>query len=273
MNDLLHAPAIHALVASLEAATGGVITFACHDLHTDRRVGHRADTPVPTASVIKLPVLLHIALAVDEGQLSWDELLPLSESVKVPGTGVLKELSSGLALCVRDLCVLMTALSDNTATNILLNHVSIAAVNDRIARLGYTHTRLLRQVFAPDTPATLPFGLGATTANEMAGLLVRLARKQLGGATAMDTTLHMLAMQQDRAAIPRLLPDGWRYAGKTGSNPDLRSDVGLLTDPAGRQVVLAAFCTAMPRVDWTVDNPGLLAIARLAHALLQPSAR
>jgi beta-lactamase class A len=260
--------AVQSLIAELEAATGGVIAFALHDLQTARRIGQRAAEPVPTASVIKLPILLHIALAVDEGPLSWDEPLTLAEDVKAPGTGVLKELSAGLSLSLRDLCVLMTALSDNTATNMLLDRMGVDAVNTRLEQLGLLQTRLLRRVFAPDTPATRPFGLGVTTAHEMADLLVQLARGQIGGGRAADTVLAMLAMQQDRAAIPRLLPEGWRYAGKTGSNPDLRADVALLTAPDGSELALAAFCTAMPRADWTVDNPGLLAIARLARALL-----
>ena len=269
MNNSIPSPAIPALVAELEAASGGIIAFALHDLHTERRLGHRADVRVPTASVIKLHILLHIARAADEGQVAWDERLQLSDAVKVPGTGVLKELGAGLALSVRDLCALMTALSDNTATNMLIDRVGIEVVNARLEELGLAHTRLLRRAFAADTPATLPFGLGVTTADEMANLLVRLARDEVGGNTAARVTLQMLAMQQDRAAIPRLLPSGWQYAGKTGSNSDLRADVGLLSAPDGRQVALAAFCTAMPRVDWSVDNAGLVAIARLAQALVQ----
>jgi beta-lactamase class A len=261
---------VQTLVAQLEATTGGVIAFALHDLGTSRRVGMRASERVPTASVIKLPILLHIALAADEGLLSWGEQLALTEDVKAPGTGVLKELSAGLGLSVRDLCVLMTALSDNTATNMLIDRVGIDAVNERLDLLGLAHTRLQRRAFQPDTPATRPFGLGVTTAEEMVDLLLRLARRDIGGTRGADVALEMLAMQQDRAAIPRLLPEGWGYAGKTGSNSDLRADVGLLTAPDGRRLALAAFSTAMPRADWTPDNPGLLAIARLARALVVP---
>lgn len=260
---------ISAFVAQTERELGGRLAFALHDLRTGERQGHRAEERVPTASVIKLPILVHVALAAEQGQLDWGERIALTDAVKVPGTGVLKELGAGLALSLRDLCALMTALSDNTATNMLIDRVGIEAVNERLAALGLAHTRLLRRAFTPDTPASLPFGLGATTAEEMAGLLARVVGRQIGDDAAADTVLAMLAMQQDRAAIPRLLPEGWRYAGKTGSNPDFRADAGVLSGPEGQRLVLAAFCAGLPRVDWGVDNPGLLAIARLARRLTE----
>jgi beta-lactamase class A len=141
-------------------------------------------------------------------------------------------------------------------------------VNQRLDQLGCPQTRLLRRAFSPDTPRSRPFGLGVTTAAEQIDLLTRLVKHQLGGPAVDDTVLAMLAMQQDRAAIPRLLPSGWTYAGKTGSNIGLRADVGLISAPDGRQFVMAVFCSGMPGEDWSVENPGLRAIARLAQALL-----
>lgn len=256
------------LAEELERELGGRLTFAYHDLDTDEQRSYRGDERVPTASVIKLPILVHIALAAQGGELDWGEQLALDDVVKAAGTGILKHLSAGLAVSVRDLCVLMTALSDNTATNMLIDRVGIDAVNGRMAALGLRETRLLRRAFAPDTPASRPYGLGVTTAHEMAGLLALIARRQLGDEAAGDEVLGMLAMQQDRAAIPRMLPEGWQYAGKTGSNADLRADAGVLTGPGGRRVVLAVFAAGLPTVDWGVDNAGLLAIARLARAAL-----
>jgi beta-lactamase class A len=253
----------------LERESGGRIAFVCHDLQTDELIAHRADERVSTASVIKLPMLVHIALEAAGGRLDWSEPLALGEPVKVPGSGILKELSAGLALSVRDLCVLMTALSDNTATNMLIDRLGLEAINAGLAALGLTQTRLLRRAFTPDTPASLPFGLGVTTARELAGLLARIARGQLPDRAAAEAVQAILATQQDRAAIPRLLPPGWQYAGKTGAIEQLRADAAILTGPDGRQLVLAAFCADLPRVDWSVDNPGLLAIARLAQRLVE----
>lgn len=259
---------VQGLVEQIEREQGGRLAFAFHDLQSDEQLSHRADERVPTASVIKLPILVHLALAAAGGAVDWGARLTLGDAVKVPGTGVLKELGAGLELSVRDLCLLMTALSDNTATNMLIDLVGIDAVNARLDALGMAGTRLLRRAFTPDTPASRPFGLGVTTPREQAALLARIARRQLGDAAAAAVTLDMLGRQQDRAAIPRLLPAGWQYAGKTGSDAGLRADVAILSGPGGRQVALAAFCSELPAVDWGVDNPGLLAIARLARGLI-----
>jgi len=256
-----------ALAAEFEPASGGRITFACHNLVTGVRLGHRADERVPTASVIKLPILVHMALAAADGALDWAEQLTLTDAVKVPGTGVLKELSAGLSVSLRDLAMLMTVLSDNTATNMLIDRLGIAAVNERLRSLGLHHTRLLRPAYTPDTSASRPWGLGVTTANEQVALLARLARGE-PDAAASAVVLEMLLKQQDRAAIGRWLPEGWQYAGKTGSISELRADVGLLTGPAGQQLALAVFCTAIPQVDWSVDNPGLRAIAGIARRVV-----
>lgn len=261
---------LHGLAARLEREAGGRLAFALHDIGSGERLGHRADEPVPTASVIKLPMLAHIALEAAAGRLDWEARLTLADGVKAPGSGILKELGAGLALSVRDLCALMTALSDNTATNMLIDLIGIEELNAGFRALGLMRTRLLRRAFSPETPASRPFGLGVTTAHEMAELLGRIGRRELGDERAAEAILGMLAMQQDRAAIPRLLPAGWQYAGKTGSGDAMRADAGLLVGPGGRRVALAAFCTELPVVDWSPDNAGLLAIARLARALLAP---
>lgn len=257
-----------ALIADLEHESGGRLAFALHDLRTGQALAHRADEPVSTASVIKLPILVHVALAVAEGALGWDDRLELRDPVKVAGSGILKELGAGLSLSMRDLCTLMTALSDNTATNMLIAHVGRAAINARIASLGLARTRLLRPAFSPDTEESRPYGLGVTTAGEMADLLVRLARRQIGDAATAEAILGFLAAQQDRAAAPRLLGPGWSYAGKTGAIDHLRADACILGDATGPRYALAAFCTDLPAIDWGPDNPGLLAIARLARTLV-----
>lgn len=260
---------ISALISDLENESGGRLAFALHDLRADTRLAHRADEPLPTASVIKLPILAHVALAVAEGALGWDDRLALRDAAKVGGSGILKELGAGLSLSLRDLCMLMTALSDNTATNMLIAHVGRAAINARIESLGLVRTRLLRPAFSPDTDESRPYGLGVTTAGEMADLLARLARRQIGDAATAEAILSFLAAQQDRAAIPRLLGPGWAYAGKTGAIDQLRADVGILSDAAGPRYALTVFCSGLPQIDWGPDNPGLLAIARLARSLIR----
>lgn len=258
------------LITNLEQRWGGKLSYFYHDLQAGVSADYRGDTKISTASTIKLPILIHVALEVEGGSHAWDEPLTLTDEDKVRGSGILFGLSAGLTLSLRDTCYLMTVLSDNTATNMIIDRFGLEAINARIRQLGLEHTTLFRKAFTPDTAESREFGLGVTTPREMGHLLIKLAHKEIGREETTAAILDMLAAQQDRAAIPRYLPADWKYAGKTGRIEHLRGDVGIVTAPDGRQFVLALFCSEIPTIDWTVDNPGLQALAQLARSLLLP---
>ena len=261
-------PALQQVVAEIERAVDGKLAFWFHDLKTGQGVGHRQDEPVATASTYKLPLLIHCALLVEEGRLSWNQPFELQERLKSRGTGVLKDLTAGTRLTLQDVCYLMIALSDNTAADMLVNHLGIEAVNQSMRDLGFSVTRLEEQNLTAEAGTRAPLAAGITTPREMGGLLCDLAEQRLASPESTRKMLHMLSAQQDLSMIPRHLPPGWQYAGKTGSNPDLRVDVGLVTGPAGARAVLALFCQHPETPDWSVDSPGILALARLARFLL-----
>lgn len=259
------------LVSELEQACGGTLHFAVKDLQTGDMVGWKSGDKCKTASVIKLPILVHVALCVREGSLTWDEPLTLTEAEKVDGSGVLTQLTAGLQLSLRDVCTLMTVVSDNTGTNMVIEHVGADAINARMRSLGLPITTCFRKAYAPDTEASKLYGLGVTTPDEMLSLMVRLAEGQIGDEATSKDILHILAGQFYRDAIPRLLPEDWKYMGKTGAVNPVRNDVGLVESSDGRRYALALFCQNLPVVQWTADNPGLLALARLTRRLLLES--
>jgi beta-lactamase class A len=256
---------IQKVVSDLERDSGEQISFTF--ISADGVLSHRGDELVATASTYKLPLLISLALLVDEGKLSWDLPLRLTDALKSRGTGVLRSLHSGLELTLRDVCHLMTVLSDNTATDMLVDRFGLEDVNAWLRSLGLERTTLLRQDSTSDASSRAPFASGITTPNEMAELLKRLASGLFGAGVTRDV-LEMLGAQNDQSMIPRYLPTGWSYAGKTGCNDDLRADVGLVRDPQGQGFVLALFCKFPASNDWSLENPGTLALARLARALL-----
>jgi beta-lactamase class A len=257
-----------ALVSELEAQCGGTLHFAVRDLQTGDTLRCHADERCKTASVIKLPILVHIALCVREGSLSWDEKMALTDAEKVDGSGVLTQLTAGLELSLRDVCTLMTVVSDNTGTNMVIERVGTEAANSRMRQLGLPVTTCFRKAYSPDTEASKAYGLGVTTPDEMLDLLIRLAGNEIGDEAVSKDILHILAGQFYRDAIPRLLPEDWKYRGKTGAVDAVRNDVGIVEMPDGRRYALALFCQNLPIVQWTADNPGLLALARLTRHLL-----
>src|SRR5262245_46675346 len=120
---------------TIEKECGGTLCLAARDLQTGETWARNADRNCRTASVIKLPILVHVALAVREGSLSWDETLTLTDGEKVGGSGVLTQLTAGLPLRLRDVCALMIIVSDNTGTNMVIERVGVAAINARMRAL------------------------------------------------------------------------------------------------------------------------------------------
>jgi len=255
-------------VEAIERDAGGTLCFAMQDLQTGETWRYRADHKCRTASTIKFPILVHVALEVFEGSLTWEEPLILTEEEKVGGSGILTQLSPGLACSLRDICVMMTIISDNTGTNMLIERLGVAPINARMQSLGLPVTTVFRKSFHPDTPESAPYGWGVTTPEEMLRLLTLLAADQIGDASVCANLIQIMEAQFYRDCIPRYLPADWKYAGKTGALNACRNDVGLVTLPDGRRFALSLFCQDLTIEQWTADNPGMIALARLARRLL-----
>ena len=118
---------------------------------------------MPTASLIKLPVLIEAYLQADEGKFKLTDKIELKESDKVPGSGILTyHFSEGASLPIRDVLRLMIAFSDNTATNLVLDKVGIANVNKRMADWGLKETRSTPRSFAAARPPSIRRGRSGT---------------------------------------------------------------------------------------------------------------
>ncbi len=257
------------MIEMIERECGGEISLAARNLQTGETTEYHPDRKVKTASVIKLPILIHLALTVAEGRYDWGEALTLTDAEKVGGAGVLSGMTAGLKISLHDLAYLMTAISDNTATNMLIEHLGVAVVNARMEAFGLTETRLLRKSYSPDTPESAIYGMGVTTPNETLRLLNLLHEKQIGDEVANDAIMDFLRQQQIRDRIPRYLPADWQYLGKTGGVDGVRNDAGIVTAPDGSAFALSLFVQNLPLGDWTADSPGLIALARLAKNLVQ----
>jgi beta-lactamase class A len=259
------------IIQQIEADSGGSVFVAACDLDSGDSVTYNADERVKTASVIKLPMLAYVAQKAFEGEISWEEKLVLTDTEKVGGSGVLTQLTEGLVMSVRDICTLMTIVSDNTGTNMIIDRFGVAPMNAWFDSIGLTGTRIFRKSFTEDTEASRSFGLGSTTANDIITLLQKISAGEIGDRTTSDIVLKMLQAQVYRDCIPRYLPEDWTYAGKTGAVDGVRNDAGLVTTPDGRRFALAVFTQGLQDLRWTSDNTGLVTCARLAKALLLPT--
>lgn len=255
-------------VEEIEEQSSGTISFSALNIATGEKLERNPEMMCRTASIIKLPVLVHAAFLVNEGKRDWKDMISLKSEDKVGGSGVLKQMSDGSQYSLLDLCTLMMIISDNTATNMVLDYISLQGVNERMHSLGLEHTRIFRKAFTPETPESMLYGLGVTTASEMQKLLAQILAKQLCTAETSELILKILASQQIRDCIPRYLPPYWKYAGKTGAIDSSRNDIGVVTSQSGDNFILSLFCQNMTDVMWTPDNSGEVALAKLSAEIL-----
>jgi beta-lactamase class A len=252
----------------------GTLGASVRHLGTGESANLNGDRLFPTASVFKLPVIVEFYRQVERGMLSLDDKVMLREADKVPGSGILKELSEGLEVSLRDLLSLMMIMSDNTATDLVAARVGFSNVNRTLRELGLARTsvtRYCRELLfdlvglngLPTEEMTLgryeeareaggsgpTWSLGVedndvTTPDEMNRLLELIAGGEAAAKDSCDAILSVMAKcQTGPARMPKYLPmRAVRLERKTGSLPGVRNDVGLVTiRETGERYALSCF--------------------------------
>ena len=124
------------------------MAIAVKNLKTGETYEYKADRPMPTASLIKLPVMIAAYEAIDKGKLKLDDMIELKKDDQVPGSGILtSHFSPGTKISLRDAIHLMIVYSDNTATNLVLDKLGLPATNECMERLGCPETKINSKVF------------------------------------------------------------------------------------------------------------------------------
>ncbi len=263
---------------AMAAAHHGNVALFAKNLKTGETVAVNADMPVQTASVIKLPIMVEAMYQVKAGKHRLEERLDLTKPNQVDGSGVLVYLQPGLRPTLQDTITLMIILSDNTATNVVIDAIGIPAVNARLAAMGLTNTYLYKKVSLPPVGPTpsdqKKFGLGKTTAREMAEVMESIQRCDLKDAQLCKTMLDILRNQQDRCDVPRYLefvdtsetPSA--IGNKTGALDDVRNDVALVSGKSA-SIIISAFTWNNKDQRWTCDNEAQVLIGRMAETIVK----
>ena len=269
--------ALHERIANVQ----GTVSLYAKNLDTGEAIGIRETIPVRTASTIKLPILCAVSDLIAAGKGKWTEMLTVTPQEKVSGSGVLgTEFSDGVQLPVRDVAHLMMVLSDNTATNMILERFTADAVNAYLDKIGIKTTRSMRKVrgdgmklkaaegwsAAGRLPENQKYGLGMSTPRDMVAILEKLDKGEIVSPEASKEILAIMKRCQDGTGVRRRL-SGVTIANKTGALDALRSEVALVYAKGGK-VAMAITVDEMPKIDWTPDNPGVLLIADVARILV-----
>jgi beta-lactamase class A len=267
-------------IAALTKPFKGTIVLYAKNLKTGKDFALGADTRVRTASLIKLPILCTLESLVAQGKVRWDERIVLKPDDKVTGSGVLGSLADGTDLTVRNLAILMIIVSDNTATNLILDRITADAVNDYLDSIGIHQTRSNRKVRGDGSQLKEPtgwskaglleenkkYGLGVTTPREMVHLLEMLEQGKIVSPDVSKDILDIMKLQQERDGISRHTPEELVVATKHGALDALRSDVGIVYDKNG-PIAMAITVDDMPDTDYSPDNVGDVLISKLATTL------
>lgn len=257
----------------------GKVTLYAKNLDTGATYGINENDWVRTASTIKVPIMAATFALVAEGKFKWNDELVLTKEKKVSGAGILPDFGDGLRLTLRDAVHLMIMLSDNTATNLVLDHITSDAVNEKLESFGLKVTRSLRKINGggesklfnadwnkkPDGSSSR-YGIGVSTPREMVMLLEKIERGEIVTPEACKEMIGILKRQQYHDGIARNVKDA-EVATKPGALDALRSDIGIFYTKRGR-IAMAITCDEMPTIDWSVDNAGHLLMARLSLLLI-----
>jgi beta-lactamase class A len=264
-------------VKPIVASFKGKVSLFAKNLDTGQTYALNADERVRTASTIKIAVMIETFARVSEGKAKWSDEVILTKEKKVSGSGILGELSDGLKLTLRDAMNLMMILSDNTATNLVLDVVTTDAVNARMESLGFKQIKINRKVgsggesAAGKDPENKKFGLGVATPREMVLVMEKLERGEVISPAVSKEMIDLMKREQGRNALGRSL---WNVpmASKYGALDRLRSAVGILYTKNGK-IAMAISCDDMPETMWSVDNPAYVLISRLSEVLAEGLAK
>jgi beta-lactamase class A len=233
----------------IASAFHGTLGYSVHNLKTGERVERLGDTVFPSASTIKLAILVEAMERQQQGALNYDTGLPFTEEDRQYGTGVIQNFRSGGDIPVRQLVHLMIAQSDNTATIMLGQKLGSGAVNDWLARHAFQKTRLLvpfpyagsfDQAGAAGGPGwdqVRQWGMGITTPNEMRTLMEMIVTGRAGTPAASDEMQRILNHQYYDDGIASQIPPWIAVGSKHGSEDRSRSDVAVVHSPSGDYVL------------------------------------
>ncbi|HLW81342.1 MAG TPA: serine hydrolase [Candidatus Acidoferrales bacterium] len=245
----------------------GVMGIFVKDLTSGQTFAVNADTIFPQASSIKIPILIELMRQAQAGKINLAERVEIHRAGLVGGSGVLQFFSDGgSAISVRDLSVLMVVLSDNSATNLIIDRVGMDNVNAMLRRLALDKTVLARKMM--DTASEQADRENRSTPRQMATLVEELNAGKLLDAAHTKMTLEMLEYYKD-SPLRAGLPPEITIAEKPGSLSGAQCDTGIVF-LTGRPYIISVMTTFNP----SDGNPAITAVSarvfsyfnRLAHA-------
>jgi len=212
----------------------GTVSIVIRDLNTDWEIAFNKDKPLPSASLVKMPIMLSFFCADQEGRLKLTDTVkcPLSEKMSNRESG---DVSGEPIFTIEELFYPMITYSDNSVTNVLIDLLGYDTINSYFKKMGLKNTNLSRKML--DFKERRAGVENYTTAEDMAYLLYRLYYKSFLSQEASQKCLNLLAQQKINDRIPKKLPKGTCVAHKTGLERHICHDVGIVYTDKGNFLI------------------------------------
>jgi beta-lactamase class A len=269
--DVTAAQALQQQVEAIGQGVDGIMGVYIKDLASGMEVAHNADSPFPMASVVKIPILHELYRQTEAGSVDLSKRILFAAHHLVPGSGILQDLDFGLAPTLKDLATLMITVSDNAATDLVIEQIGLAQVEAAMQALGMTSTTI------PMTIRGLLYNtVGLDVANpehsydlyqqrtkegyidwhcrayddtdnnvssprDLGLLLEDIERHATLSDASCNAMVDIMTRQKYNTILPLHLPEGARVAHKTGSLRGIRNDAGIVYAPDGPYVI--ALCS------------------------------
>jgi beta-lactamase class A len=253
--------AVEALIRDAERA-GGMVGVAIHGAEGEL-FSHHGDRRFRAASTIKVPIMIEAYREIEGGTLTLDDEYSLRDEDRIPGSGVLSHLHAGLELTLADLLYLMIAVSDNTATNLILDRVGLEAVNTTMQSLGMRNSVLGRRILGHLPKEGDPENWA--TPRDFALAMHAIVSGDAAVPESCTRMLETLEQQGEIRRISRFLPGGGdiRWGTKPGDLPGVVNDVGFVASDHGT-LSMAIFCENLPDLDDAERAIGVIAFETLS---------
>ncbi len=204
---------------------GGTLAIGYKNLETSVTYYYNENHIFPGASIVKVPILLEYIRQKESHMLDPNTLVEVTDKDIVGGAGILFELHRGIQVTLQDLAHLMIVISDNTASNMLLDVVGMDEVNAFSRSVGLSDTVIGRK-FMIDPKAK--FSKNFTSVRDMVKLLSKLYHKEILSPEGCQEAIDIMSRQQYKEKIPLLLPKKMKIANKTGEITGVRHDVAIV---------------------------------------------
>lgn len=213
---------IEGLISKLNGEVGVVVK----NVKTGEIIMFNEDMVFPSASIIKLPIIWELFRKIESKDISLDNEVALQECSKVGGFGILKELHNGLNLSIKDLATLMIILSDNVATNVLIDLLGMENINQSSKDIGTKNTILQRKMMDGEAKKK---GLdNFTSPIDVSNILEKFLTSYELSNVSRNKIIDILKRQQCNNKLPVLIDKDIAFAHKTGDLPGVEHDAGIL---------------------------------------------